>query len=142
MCKSVMVMCADGGVLIRYICCDECGIREVFENAGLGEVYDESVVESSKFKCRLCLIESKIKKVETLVEQVSTELTRIRKQFREHVESALTLSSSSFEKVEELRSSILAIEQRFVSVDNEWPVAGRDKSVSERSEIQSSSGSA
>ena len=134
-----MVMHVDGEVLIRYVCCDECGRWEVFENAGLGAVFEAKVVEDSKFTCRMCLIDRKFKLVETQIEMIGTEQSKIRQQFREHIESSATVSSISFEKIEELRSSIVSVEQKLVSLDNEWPAVSRDSSESESSSQSSSS---
>ena len=53
MCKS-KVLKIKGRMVIAQVCCEECGRWELFENAGMGEVYDEQVVNAASFRCRMC----------------------------------------------------------------------------------------
>jgi len=117
----------DDRVITMHVCCDECGRWEMFENAGLGDVYDEAAVHETVFFCRMCLIEKRYNDLSKAFDEVRLEQFRLRTRIENLTDDCLGYNSSCLERVEELRSSVLSIEQRLVIVDSEWPVACNSK---------------
>src|SRR5580704_13686149 len=120
MCKSSVVK-VDGSILIVYVCCEDCGRWEMFENAGLGDLFDVDVVDRARVSCRMCAVDRRCATNETLLQQISQIQDELRKQVDE-----LTIRdcSSCTDKIEELRGSIVSIEQRIINIDCEWPKLG------------------
>jgi hypothetical protein len=134
MCKSSVVK-VDGSILIVYVCCEDCGRWEMFENAGLGDLFDVDVVDRARFSCRMCAVDRRCATNETLLQQIS----QIQDEFRKQVDE-LTIRdcSSCTDKIEELRGSIVSIEQRIVNIDCDWPKLGSLATVSSEDSCSSS----
>src|SRR5215469_2077231 len=119
MCKSSVVK-VDGCVLIVYVCCDDCGRRELFENAGMGDQFDEDVVARTRFSCRFCETDVKYAIVVPELEQLRSDIEQMRKQLDE----IAVRDCSCIHRIEELRCSVVSLEQKLANVDSEWPKLG------------------
>ena len=70
---------------MQWLSCEDCGSMEVFENCGLGEVFNASEADEYTFSCRNCKLEAKlrsfmeIKSKETVtgIEQLREQLLKI-----------------------------------------------------------------
>lgn len=114
----------------QVVACDKCGFWEVFENCGLGKVYDEKVVAETTFVCRLCKFrelmlanELKITSVSTEFEQkweqkiavISAELSIVKKE----LDSVAHKLQKSVESQMELQNKIESFKISCSSVGNE-----------------------
>src|SRR5215469_2386222 len=125
MCKSSVVK-VDGCVLIVYVCCDDCGRRELFENAGMGDQFDEDVVARTRFSCRFCETDVKYSIVVPELEQLRSDIEQMRKQ----IDEITVRDCSCVHRIEELRCSVVSLEQKLDNVDSEWPKLGNVGKVS------------